>query len=106
MDRLDAIEAVENGTALAPLIEELAAHRLHALGGTTVRPAPVRAGTHRRHGRICAALEALDAAHVDHLLPVRIEIGDEGGDTRHDGMDVAVDGACREDGFGHGGLIP
>ena len=100
-DLLDAVEAVEDGMALAPAAEELLGHRPRALGGPPVGAAPVRPRGQGRQRRIAPALEPLDAPDLDHLLPIVVEIGHQRPDARDLRVDVAVD----RPGQAHG-LVP
>src|SRR5262249_19580832 len=92
VDELHAIEAIEDRKARAPAVEHLCA-KLRRIGcRVTVPAAEIRPRGERRVGRIGRGFERADAALLDRVAPVFVEMRQEWLDVGDGRVHVAVDG--------------
>ena len=95
---LHAVEAVADGDAGAERGEGVGAECVEVGAGPGVGQAPVGAGGERRVGGVGDRFQLVHAALDDDVAPVVGEVGVQGAEVGHGGMDVAVDAAWFDDG--------
>jgi hypothetical protein len=91
VERLHAIEAVENADVAAERIERLGADDCGGGGRPPLLRAPVGTHRERRHVRVVDAVQVVDATDFAHFPPMRRQMRKQRARIGHKGVDIAVD---------------